>query len=136
MVNFEEYINEIKDKPFQWGNHDCYTFAKDIIEKVFDVQLPVYRYYNRRQAIEVQKTTRFSWDIDEYCQVNRYVGMPSGFQDYDIIVQNHYDLECLSIYYDKYLYSVREKGKLIKVPATVIMKDKKVSIIRLCQPHS
>jgi len=56
--DLEEYIEEVRNKPFDWGLHDCVVFANQIIKVqlgkgFFDEHLPEYK-----TALKANRTYR------------------------------------------------------------------------------
>ncbi|WP_299945368.1 hypothetical protein [uncultured Ruegeria sp.] len=44
-LRLDRLISEARDKPFEWGTHDCGTFAADVVETLTGVRLPLPKGY-------------------------------------------------------------------------------------------
>lgn len=86
-MTVEDYIHSVKDKPFEWGSHDCYHFASKVIELQTGKGLPLTYSYSdakgglrqlRRTLVEARIASPEALADHLYMRVAKGVLPPSG----------------------------------------------------------
>ena len=113
-----DYLIEIKEKPFKWGENDCYTFGMGIIDRLVEENpLTRFEYKNKKEALEIASNN--SW-IEEIKKKMNYEQLQTIEPNSFFICKLH-GFECMHYTLDgRLVYSIPENRKLTATHITVI----------------
>jgi hypothetical protein len=63
--SLNSYLESVRDKPFEWGVHDCVLFAKGAAEAQTGAEFPIPEYVGLRGAIDLCKRICLVSELDK-----------------------------------------------------------------------
>lgn len=67
-ASLNEYLARVRDKPFEWGVHDCVQFARKAAEAQTGAQFPLPEYSGLRGALALFKRICLVSELDKRFQ--------------------------------------------------------------------